>query len=226
MIGTNNDGIRHNWVVNQLSSLPSGYKILDAGAGELQYKKYCTHLQYVSQDFNKYDGIGDNRGLQTQQWNQTNIDIISDIINIPRDDNSFDAIMCIEVFEHIPSPIDAIKEFKRLLRPGGKLILTAPFCSLTHFAPYHFYSGFNRYFYEHNLSSNGFKNINITARGNFFEYMAQEVRRLQSVSNKYSKCEFGEEITRLLANLEKASINDTGSDELLCYGYMVTAERE
>jgi len=67
MIGTNNDGIRHNWVVNQLSSLPSGYKILDAGAGELQYKKYCTHLQYVSQDFNKYDGIGDNRGLQTQQ---------------------------------------------------------------------------------------------------------------------------------------------------------------
>ena len=62
MIGTNNDGIRHNWVVNQLSSLPSGYKILDAGAGELQYKKYCTHLQYVSQDFNKYDGIGDNRG--------------------------------------------------------------------------------------------------------------------------------------------------------------------
>jgi 2-polyprenyl-3-methyl-5-hydroxy-6-metoxy-1,4-benzoquinol methylase len=46
--------------------------------------------------------------------------------------------MCVEVFEHLPEPIKAVEEFARLFKPGGYLILTAPFCSLTHFAPLSF----------------------------------------------------------------------------------------
>lgn len=48
-----------DWVKNELINIDDGKKILDAGAGELRYKKYCKHLNYVSQDFCEYDGKGD-----------------------------------------------------------------------------------------------------------------------------------------------------------------------
>ncbi len=142
-IGLNNQATREAWLEKTLLKIPKGGKILDAGAGELQYKKFCKHLTYVSQDFGKYNGVGDGTGLQTKTWNQEKLDIVSDITSIPADKDSFDAIMCIEVFEHLKEPVLAIKEFARILKPGGFLIVTAPFCSLTHFAPYHFYTGFH-----------------------------------------------------------------------------------
>jgi 2-polyprenyl-3-methyl-5-hydroxy-6-metoxy-1,4-benzoquinol methylase len=144
--GRRNQSDREIWLQSTLKRIPDGSRILDAGAGELQYKKYCSHLNYISQDFGQYDGKGNSEGLQTSSWDNSKLDIISDIIDIPESDKSFDAIMCIEVFEHLPNPIAAIKEFSRLIKDDGFLILTAPFCSLTHFAPYHFYTGFNRFF--------------------------------------------------------------------------------
>ena len=41
-------------------------------------------------------------------------------------DNSFDLIWCSEVIEHLDNPIKAIEEFKRLLKPEGKFIITTP----------------------------------------------------------------------------------------------------
>ncbi|WP_121022373.1 class I SAM-dependent methyltransferase [Helicobacter vulpis] len=54
-----------------------------------------------------------------RKWGNTQLDIICDITAIPERDGSFDAIMCVEVFEHLPNPILALKEFSRLLRGGG-----------------------------------------------------------------------------------------------------------
>jgi len=228
-VGTLNELNRVGWLEKTLKNIPANGRILDAGAGELQFKKFCSHLNYVSQDFGKYDGKGDGKSLQTQTWDQSRIDIICDITNIPELDNSFDAIMCIEVFEHLPNPIAAVKEFSRLLKPLGKLILTAPFCSLTHFSPYHFYSGFNRYWYEKILEQFGFKIIEIKENGNYFEYMAQELRRLRSIAEKYSSKKIGNSIKgatkRILKNLNDCSKVDTGSGELLCFGYHVLAEK-
>ena len=150
-VGTRNQEVREIWLQETLKKIPKDSRILDAGAGELKYKHFCSHLDYVSQDFAQYDGKGDGRGLHKGSWNQNSLDIISDITAIPEPDASFDAIICKDVFEHIPEPIKAIQEFARLLKRGGLLILTAPFCSLTHFAPYHFHTGFNRYFYEKHL---------------------------------------------------------------------------
>ena len=125
-VGTNHVPARAAWIAQTLRNIPSGQRILDAGAGELQFKKHCNHLKYVAQDFAQYDGRGDGRGLTTGSWDQSRLDIVSDIASIPEPDESFDAIMCIEVFEHLPNPVLAIQEFARLLRPGGQLIITAP----------------------------------------------------------------------------------------------------
>jgi SAM-dependent methyltransferase len=147
--GTENLITRERCLEQTLQEISVGSHILDADAGELKYKKFCLHLNYVSQDFAKSDGTGDGSGLQTKTWDQTMLDIVSDITSIPQPDGSFNAIMCIEVLEHVPYPVDALKEISRLLHSESYLVLTSPFNSLTHFAPYFYQTGFSRYFYQH-----------------------------------------------------------------------------
>ena len=182
--GLNNLTNRQFWVQKALRNVPEGSRILDAGAGEQQYRQYCSHLNYVSQDFCEYDGDGNKKGLQTGAWDISQINIISDIIAIPEPNASFDAILCTEVLEHIPDPIAALREFQRLLRPGGSLILTAPFASLTHFAPYHFCTGFNKYFYENHLPKIGFSIEELSANGNYSSFISQELIRITTYFGK------------------------------------------
>ncbi len=230
LVGLQNEANRKTWIETKLQEIPDGCLILDAGAGERKFKPYCTHLRYVSQDFGQYNGSGDNKGLQTGSWNQDNLDIVSDIISIPRPDASFDAIMCTEVFEHLPDPLLALKEFSRLIKPQGVLLLTAPFCSLTHFAPFHFVSGFNSYWYEKHLPAYGFHIIELEKNGNYFEFLAQEVRRIDGVANKYTNCK-ANLLERwiekqLLRRLNRLSRQDTGSNEMLYFGCHVFARKE
>ncbi len=228
-VGTNNESNRQGWLVQTLQKIPAGYRILDAGAGTQQFKYLCAHLVYVSQDFGKYDGKGNNAGLHTGDFDYKEIDIVSDITDIPEPEKSFDAIMCTEVLEHLPSPALAIKEFARLLREDGHLIITAPFCSLTHFAPYHYATGFSRYFYEYHLAKHGFQIIEIKANGSYFDYLAQEIRRLDSIANKYANSGLNilekTFVVFLLLALRRLNEEDNGSDELLCFGYHIHAKK-
>ena len=90
-----NEAARINWVEQQLKKLKPGSILLDAGAGEQQFKKFCAHLQYVSQDFAAYKPEAKDSGLQMQGWDYGKLDIVSDITNIPRGDNTFDVISII-----------------------------------------------------------------------------------------------------------------------------------
>ena len=229
-VGTLNEQTRIDWLEKTLQKLPEGSRILDAGAGEQPFKNFCSHLQYVSQDFAQYHPTELNSGLQMEKWDYGKLDIVSDVVAIPEADGSFDAIMCTEVFEHIINPLDAVKEFARLLKQDGYLVITAPFCSLTHFAPYHFYSGFNTFFYQSALSNNGFEIIEITANGNYFEYLAQEINRLPHIAKQYGNTEPNkkemETIEQLKGLLQKLSKQNKASSELLCFGYHVLARKK
>lgn len=228
-VGTTNESERVKWIEETLKKIPAGLTILDAGAGESQFKKFCDHLKYIAQDFGQYSGEG-NVGLQTGTWDNTKLDIVSDILSIPLPDHSVDAIMCTEVLEHIPDPLGAIKEFGRLVKPGGYLLITAPFTSLTHFAPYHFASGLSRFFYEKILPQNDFEITEIQLNGNFFEFVAQENRRIKFIAKKYAGKDlniFQKIIIHLnLRILQSLSKKDKGSSELLCYGIHVFARKK
>jgi ubiquinone/menaquinone biosynthesis C-methylase UbiE len=229
LVGTRNQGNREQWLERTLADIPTGSRILDAGAGELRYKHLCSRFKYVSQDFAQYNGQGDGKGLQTGVWDQTKLDIVSDIARIPESDSSFDAVMCIEVLEHVPYPVDALRELARLLKPGGHLIVTAPFCSLTHFAPYFYQTGYSRYFYEYWLEKFNFEILEIEFNGNYFEYLAQEIRRIPQVSHDYTKTKIDEKehlvINQMLVMLNKLSEKGDSSSEFLCFGSHVLARK-
>lgn len=226
-VGLRNASTRDEWIEKTLLAIPEGLTILDAGAGEMQYKPFCKHLKYTSQDLSDYDGSGDSSGLQTGQWDTSGIDIVSDICAIPVPDENFDIVMCTEVLEHLPNPVEALKELSRVTKVGGKLILTAPFCSLTHFAPYHFSTGFNKFFYLHHLPILGFSDIQIIENGNYFEYMAQELRRIEFMAEKYTKETIPEDekydIAKLLKLMNRLSRKDQGSSEMLHFDCQVLA---
>jgi SAM-dependent methyltransferase len=227
-----NERNRSTWVGENLARLPTGWRILDAGAGEQRYRSLCSHLEYVAQDFAQYIPDPAAAGLQMPVWNYGALDIVSDIASIPEPDGSFDAVLCTEVLEHVPDPLSAIHELARLLKPGGHLILTVPFCSLTHFAPHHYVPGLSRYFLELHLGDSGFRILELTSNGGFFDFIAQELCRLPSVEARYARPSRGWlRLARwlgtklLLRYLESASTNDTGSSELLTFGFFVRAVR-
>lgn len=226
-IGSDNELKRNHWLKRTLESIPSGLTILDAGAGELKNASLCKHLKYTSQDLAEYTGEGDGEAFQTGVWNTSKIDIKSDICNIPVPDGSFDVVLCSEVLEHVPDPIRAINELDRILKVGGILIITAPFRSLTHFSPFHYCDGFNRYFYFSHL--NNYELTDVIPNGNFFDSAAETIRLIPRISFKYSN-RFLAIISAVLAlplycMLVALRSLDRGSEAISCYGYLVRGQK-
>ena len=169
---------REQWVEKQLSLLEDGQLLLDAGCGPQPYKKFYKHLKCKTQDFGAYDGKGNGSGMQNgEDWHYTELDYTSDIWDIPEKDGSFDAILCTEVIEHIPYPNETLAEFSRLLKSGGKIILTAPYACLPHMQPYFFYSGFSEDYFKYMCEKNGMDILRLDKNGNAFTHVFQEYKR-------------------------------------------------
>ena len=222
-----NEHERQRWLAQTLKAIPHGMRILDAGAGELRNKPLCAHLVYVSQDVCQYDGSGDSLGLQTGKWDTSKIDLVCDIVNIPEPDGSFDVILCSEVFEHLPDALKALDEFGRLLKPGGKLITTAPFASLVHFAPYHYSSGFSRYWYEYHLPSRNLRIEELVANGDWFSFAKQELLRLPATARLYGGRNWRLAYLVVVVGLFYfwLSGKTRPADDLACFGWHCVAVR-
>lgn len=97
--------------------------ILDIGAGPAPFADLMEAFTVYSVDFVPY----------------RNIDFLADFTKtLPIADDSFDVVVMSNVLEHIPDPLDLFSECKRILKPGGKLILTVPFLIKVHQGPYDF----------------------------------------------------------------------------------------
>jgi SAM-dependent methyltransferase len=133
--------IRDEWVRRQAATLPKESWVLDVGAGASKYRPFFMHCRYETQDFCQYQG-------DLVKYLEP-ITYVSDITAIPLPDGCVDAVLCTEVLEHVVDPIAAVKECARLLKPGGKLFLTAPLLCSLHMEPYHFYGGYTPHWYRH-----------------------------------------------------------------------------
>ncbi|MDI9364555.1 MAG: methyltransferase domain-containing protein [Flavobacterium sp.] len=171
---------RDKWVAKMSHTIPAGSNVLDVGAGSCPYRELFKHCNYKTHDFAQLKDFQLRGGTGYNK-----IDYVSDINNISVDNASFDAIICTEVFEHIPEPILALNEFARILRPGGRLILTAPLQSGIHQEPFHFYGGFTNFWYEKFLNESGFKEILVEENGLFNRFYSQESLRFLLLNHPF-----------------------------------------
>ena len=65
-------------------------------------------------------------------------DFVFDGVHIPAQQESFDAILCTEVLEHVVDPDALVAEMFRVLKKGGRLCITVPFIWGLHELPYDF----------------------------------------------------------------------------------------
>jgi len=163
-----NDFNRDRFIAEMARSIPSGARVLDAGAGPCRYKSLFAHCDYKAQDFGRYEG---------REYEYGELDYVGDISHIPAPDGYFDFILCTEVFEHLPRPDLALEEFSRLLRRGGEVVITAPLGAGIHMAPYHFYGGFTPHWYHYFLAAHNFEIEYVRPNGGFFSLYGQESRR-------------------------------------------------
>ena len=107
----------------------TGQRVLDLGCGERPYADL----------FGAAWCIGLDRSLDGARP-----DILADASRLPLAGGWADLVFCSQVLEHVPDPAALLAECTRVLRPGGELVLSAPFWWPLHEEP-HDYLRFTRH---------------------------------------------------------------------------------
>lgn len=142
-------------------------KVLDVGAGASPWRDWLVNASsYQALDIDSAAEFGmgrDSAGI-----------IYYDGINMPIQDGQYDAVMCIEVLEHAQDPGKLVSEIFRVLKHGGKLILTMPWSARRHHIP-HDYQRLSREGLHRLLTSEGFSDIHILDRGDEVAVIANKL---------------------------------------------------
>jgi SAM-dependent methyltransferase len=104
-------------------------------------------------------------------------DVGADVQALPFRDAVFDAIKATELLEHVPDVARALGECRRVLRPGGHLVITAPFLERLHGDPGD-YSRYTRSMWERLLAAADLKPVTIDEQGGYFTHLAGMLRFL------------------------------------------------
>ena len=112
-----------NWV-KFVESVPKGSRILDAGSGGRPKKSYFPDSTVITID------------IQSDK----NPDVVCDVCNMAAfSAESFDFVIATALLEHVYNPQSAIREFYRVLRNKGKLLIHAVFMQPKHNDPCDYY---------------------------------------------------------------------------------------
>lgn len=108
-------------------------EVLDVGCGTKPYRDLVTASRYTGLDYDS--PLRRETGAA---------DVFYEGGRFPFSDEDFDGVLCTQVLEHVFTPEDFLGEIRRVLRPGGTLVLTVPFVWDEHEQPHDFgrYSSF------------------------------------------------------------------------------------
>lgn len=109
------------------ATVAPGARVLDAGAGDQPYRHLFAHCDYEAADFEQVD-----KAYARSTY-------VCDLRAIPVEDARFDAILFNQVMEHLPEPMAVLHELRRVLKPAGTMICTAPLFYEEHEQPYDFF---------------------------------------------------------------------------------------
>jgi len=113
-------------ILEYLAPVTAEDVILDAGCGEGFYVMLLAELTPA-----RVVGIDANTQLigKAREWIGGNPRAelrVGDVASVPMNDHTFTKIVCSEVLEHLPDPVAALRELRRVLLPGGTLAVTVP----------------------------------------------------------------------------------------------------
>ena len=140
---------------------PAGARVLDAGAGEGQYRPYFAHTRYVGLDL----AVGD------VAWDYSGLDVLGDLRTLPFASGTYDAAVCIQTLEHVNEPMRVINEIGRVLRPGGRLYLSAPMAWHQHQKP-HDYFRYTSFGFRYLLENSGMRVVEMRPMGGYFWFLS------------------------------------------------------
>lgn len=108
-------------------------RVLDVGCGQMPYRNLVPASDYVGIDIDSE---------VTRRIGKA--DVLYDGTRIPFENAHFDGVLCSQVLEHVFQPDNFVAEIRRVLAPGGVLVLATPFVWDEHEQPHDFgrYSSF------------------------------------------------------------------------------------
>lgn len=137
-------------------------KVLDVGCGTKPYEKtwFADAESYIGADF---------------VTERSTPDVVASAMDLPFPDETFDTVVCTEVLEHVPDPLRALKEMRRVLKQGGALVLTTPMYWPRHEVPHDYfrypYDGLIRLIEESALDL-----VRMFNRGNAYAFLGQVIQ--------------------------------------------------
>lgn len=107
-------------------------RILDAGCGNGRYTKFLLRRADPDALLTGFDYSQQMlRRARARLHSDRPTHVVADLTRLPYADESFDAVICGWVLEHLPDPRPGLSELARVLRPRGKLLLLATEDTLT-----------------------------------------------------------------------------------------------
>jgi SAM-dependent methyltransferase len=137
--------------------------LLDFGCGTKPYETLFINVdEYLGIEM-KIEGR-DQSHLRADKFYNGN--------TIPYDSEKFDSILCTEVLEHVFNVDSILKEFNRVLKEGGRALITTPFMWEEHEMP-HDFARYTSAALIHLYEKNGFKVLKSFKTGNYVELLFQ-----------------------------------------------------
>ncbi|MBZ0246862.1 MAG: class I SAM-dependent methyltransferase [Cyclobacteriaceae bacterium] len=139
-------------------------RLLDFGCGEKPYLALFSVDEYLGLDIEKSGHTHKN----------SNVDAYYDGKIIPFDSEYFDSFFSSEVFEHVFNLPIILKEINRVVKSGGKLLITVPFAIHEHEEPFDF-ARYTTFGIKKILNENGFEILSIDKTNHYVEVIFQSM---------------------------------------------------
>jgi SAM-dependent methyltransferase len=152
--------------------LAPGSRVVDVGAGDAPYRALFAHTDYMTVDWE-----------HSQHEELDGVDAVAAADDLPFEDAGFDAVLLTQVLEHVRDPAAVLGELHRVLRPGGRLYLSAPLVWELHELP-HDYFRYTEPGLRSLIEGAGFMDVVVTPRNDCFSTLAQLMRNMTHVMGR------------------------------------------
>jgi SAM-dependent methyltransferase len=151
------------FLLDVAKNMPAGILLLDGGAGNCKHLNFFPHVRTIALDLEP---------CRRRRYGE--IDLAATLYAIPIRNNTVDAVINVEVIEHLAEPVQALSEIFRILRPGGRLYLIAPQGWEVHDIPNDYFR-FTRYGLQYLFEKVGLRVLSIAPLGGYFWYLGHRV---------------------------------------------------